>query len=128
EYNGRPDAPVGWHTQTKVLQSVGGHQRRTWGGNQGERCDTARAASLGSRSGSAVSVSANLVMCSLGEEARASCRGPSNHNAVALILPHKAMLGFDGGAIGADIYCDRTGILARTLADAARVLDALKDR
>jgi hypothetical protein len=24
--------------------------------------------------------------------------------AVALILPHKAMLGFDGGAIGADIY------------------------
>ena len=29
---------------------------------------------------------------------------------VALILPHKAMLGFDGGAIGADIYCDRSGI------------------
>ena len=49
-------------------------------------------------------------MASLGEETRASCRGPSNHNAVALILPHKAMLGFDGGAIGADIYCDRTGI------------------
>ena len=49
-------------------------------------------------------------MASLGEETRASCRGPSNHNAVALILPHKAMLGFDGGAIGADIYCDRSGI------------------
>ena len=49
-------------------------------------------------------------MASLGEETRASCRGPANHNAVALILPHKAMLGFDGGAIGADIYCDRTGI------------------
>src|SRR5258706_14691978 len=66
-------------------------------------------------------------MCSLGEETRASCRGPSNHNAVALILPHKAMLGFDGGAIGADIYCDRAGIHARTLGDCARVLDALKD-
>ncbi len=51
-----------------------------------------------------MSVSANLCMVSLGEETRASCRGPANHNAVALILPHKAMLGFDGGAIGADIY------------------------
>jgi amidase len=68
-----------------------------------------------------------LVMCSLGEETRASCRGPSNHNAVALILPHKAMLGFDGGAIGADIYCDRAGIHARTIADCAKVLDALRD-
>src|SRR4051794_17375634 len=68
-----------------------------------------------------------MVMASLGEETRASCRGPSNHNAVALILPHKAMLGFDGGAIGADIYCDRSGIHCRTLADCAKVLDALKD-
>jgi hypothetical protein len=56
-----------------------------------------------------------------------STRGPANHNAVALILPHKAMLGFDGGAIGADIYCDRTGILCRSLTDCAKVLDALKD-
>ena len=55
-------------------------------------------------------------------------RGPSNHNAVALILPHKAMLGFDGGAIGADIYCDRSGIHARRIEDCAKVLDALKDR
>jgi Asp-tRNA(Asn)/Glu-tRNA(Gln) amidotransferase A subunit family amidase len=37
------------------------------------------------------------------------------------------MLGFDGGAIGADIYCDRTGILGRSLDDCARILDALKD-
>ncbi len=66
-------------------------------------------------------------MVSLGEETRASTRGPANHNAVALILPHKAMLGFNGGAIGADIYCDRAGILARTIADCAKVLDALKD-
>jgi hypothetical protein len=46
---------------------------------------------------------------------------------VALILPHKSLLGFNGGAIGADIYCDRAGILARTIGDAANVLDALKD-
>src|SRR5262249_10453729 len=83
-------------------------------------------ASLGSSSGSGVSVSTNMVMASLGEETRASCRGPSNHNAIALILPHKAMLGFDGGAIGADIYCDRSGIHARSIADCAKILDALK--
>jgi hypothetical protein len=46
---------------------------------------------------------------------------------VALILPHKSMLGFDGGAIGADIYCDRSGIHCRTIGDCAKVLDALKD-
>ena len=36
--------------------------------------DTTRSASLGSSSGSGVSVSANMVMASLGEETRASCR------------------------------------------------------
>ncbi|MGH7094384.1 MAG: amidase family protein, partial [Stellaceae bacterium] len=127
EYNGRAGNPGGRHRPDKVLPSVLGYQRSSWAGNPANPYDTARAASLGSSSGSGVSVSANLVMCSLGEETRASCRGPANHNAVALILPHKAMLGFDGGAIGADIYCDRSGILARTLADCAKVLDALKD-
>ena len=127
EYNGRADDPGGRHTPDKVLPSVLGYQRSTWGGNPSNVYDTSRAASLGSSSGSAVSVSANLVMASLGEETRASTRGPSNHNAVALILPHKAMIGFDGGAIGADIYCDRTGIHARRLGDCAKILDALKD-
>ena len=127
EYNGRAGNPGGRHAPAKVLPSTLGHQRSTWGGNPANVYDPRRSASLGSSSGSGVSVSANLAMASLGEETRASCRGPANHNAVALILPHKAMLGFDGGAIGADIYCDRTGILARTLADCAKVLDALKD-
>ena len=127
EYNGRAGDPGGRNKPAKVLASTLGYQRSTWGGNPSNPYDTTRAASLGSSSGSALSVSTNMVMASLGEETRASCRGPSNHNAVALILPHKAMLGFDGGAIGADIYCDRTGIHARKLADCARILDALKD-
>ena len=127
EYNGRAGDPGGRHRPDKVLPSTLGYQRSTWGGNPANPYDTTRAASLGSSSGSGVSVSINLVMASLGEETRASCRGPSNHNAMALILPHKAMLGFNGGAIGADIYCDRTGIHARTLVDCARILDALKD-
>jgi amidase len=127
EYNGRAGDPGGRNKPAKVLASTLGYQRSTWGGNPSNPYETTRAASLGSSSGSAVSVSTNMVMASLGEETRASCRGPSNHNAVALILPHKAMLGFDGGAIGADIYCDRTGIHARKLADCAKILDALKD-
>jgi hypothetical protein len=127
EYNGRAGDPGGRHKPEKVLPSVLGYQRSTWGGNPANPYDTTRSASLGSSSGSGVSVSTNLVMASLGEETRASCRGPANHNAVALILPHKAMLGFDGGAIGADIYCDRSGILCRTIVDCAKVIDALRD-
>ncbi|MFL5269915.1 MAG: amidase family protein, partial [Stellaceae bacterium] len=127
EYNGRAGDPGGRHKPENVLPSVLGYQRSSWAGNPSNPYDTTRAASLGSSSGSGVSVSANLVMCSLGEETRASTRGPANHNAVALILPHKAMLSFNGGAIGADIYCDRSGILARTIGDAAKVLDALRD-
>jgi amidase len=127
EYNGRAGNPGGRHKPDKVLASTLGYQRSTWGGNPCNPYDTTRSASLGSSSGSALSVSTNLVMASLGEETRASCRGPSNHNAVALILPHKAMIGFDGGAIGADIYCDRSGIHCRSIVDCAKVLDALKD-
>ena len=127
EYNGRAGDPGGDHQPAKVLPSTLGYQRSTWAGNPANPYDTTRAASLGSSSGSGVSVSTNMVMASLGEETRASCRGPSNHNAIALILPHKAMIGFSGGAIGADIYCDRTGIHARTLKDCAKILDALKD-
>ena len=66
-------------------------------------------------------------MCSLCEETRASCRGPSNHNSDALILPHKALISFHGGAIGSDIYNDRAGIICRNITDSAKVLDALKD-
>jgi amidase len=127
EYNGRAGDPGGRHKPEKVLPSVLGYQRSSWGGNPSNVYDTTRAASLGSSSGSAVSVSANLCMASLGEETRASTRGPSNHNSCALILPHKAMIGFVGGAIGADIFCDRTGVICRTIADCASVLDALRN-
>ena len=82
EYNGRAGNPGGRHHPEQVLPSTLGYQRSTWAGNPANPYDTTRAASLGSSSGSGVSVSANLVMCSLGEETRASTRGPANHNAV----------------------------------------------
>lgn len=128
EYNGRgPGDPGGRNYPTKVLASTLGYQRSTWAGNPCNSYDTTRAASIGSSSGSGVSVSTNLVMCSLCEETGQSCRGPANHNSVALILPHKAHLSFLGGAIGAEIYNDRAGIHCRSIADAVKVLDALKD-
>ena len=128
EYNGRAGDPGGRHKPDAACCRPRSATSARRGAAIRPTCTIPmRAASLGSSSGSGVSVSANLVMASLGEETRASCRGPANHNAVALILPHKSMLGFDGGAIGADIYCDRSGILARTLADCAKILDALKD-
>src|SRR3954469_19448573 len=128
EYNGRgPGNPGGQNFPTKILPSVLGYQRSTWAGNPCNSYDTTRAASIGSSSGSGVSVSTNMVMCSLCEETGQSCRGPANHNSVALILPHKAHLSFLGGAIGAEIYNDRAGIHCRSIADAVKVLDALKD-
>src|SRR5262245_1857107 len=128
EYNGRgPGNPGGVNYPTKILPSVLGYQRSTWAGNPCNSYDTTRAASIGSSSGSGLSVSTNLVMCSLCEETGQSCRGPANHNSVALILPHKAHLSFLGGAIGAEIYNDRAGIHCRAVTDAARVLDSLKD-
>lgn len=127
EYNGRgPGNPGGPNHPTKVFASVLGYQRSTWAGNPCNSYDTTRAASIGSSSGSGVSVSTNMVMCSLCEETGQSCRGPANHNSVALILPHKAHISFLGGAIGAEIYNDRAGIHCRALPDAVRVLDALK--
>jgi Asp-tRNA(Asn)/Glu-tRNA(Gln) amidotransferase A subunit family amidase len=127
EYNGIPGAPDGRHEETRALLTDFGYQRSSWSGNVVNPYDTTRAASLGSSSGSGASVSTNLVMCSICEETSMSCRGPANHNSVPLLLPHKALLSFQGGAIGADIHNDRSGIYCRNITDAAKVLDALKD-
>ena len=127
EYNGRAGDPGGPNVPDRVLPSTLGYQRSTWAGNPCESYDTTRAASIGSSSGSGVSVGANLAMCSLCEETGQSCRGPANHNSVALILPHKAMLSFHGGAIGSNLYNDRAGIHCRNVVDSVKVLDALKN-
>src|SRR5678815_2231068 len=94
-----------------------GYQRSTWGGTPANPYDTTRAAAIGSSSGSAVSVTANLAMCSLCEETNASCRGPSNHNAQAMILPAKGLLSYFGGAIVVHVVPDRAGIECRTIGD-----------
>jgi amidase len=127
EYNGRGGNPGGKNKPSAVLPSTLGYQRSTWGGNPSSTYDSTRAGSLGSSSGSAASVSANLEMCGMCEETTASCRGPANHNSDALILPQKAMISMLGGGIGGNIYDDRAGIHCRSVLDAAKVLEALRD-
>jgi amidase len=127
EYNARAGNPGGPNAATVTMPQAQGYQRTTWGGTAVNPYDTTRAAAIGSSSGSAVSVSANLAMCSICEETNASCRGPANHNAEAMILPAKGMISYFGGAIGNDMHQDRAGIMCRTIGDTAKVLDALKD-
>ncbi|MGH7117332.1 MAG: amidase family protein, partial [Stellaceae bacterium] len=57
EYNGRAGDPGGRYRPEKVLPSTLGYQRSSWAGNPANPYDTTRAASLGSSSGSGVSVS-----------------------------------------------------------------------
>ena len=111
-----------------MLPSTLGYQRSTWAGNPSNPYDTTRAASLGSSSGSGVSVGANLVMAALGEETRASCRGPSNHNSVALLLPHKALISASTAAPSAPTSTTtaRASSAGRSPIR-AKVIDALKD-
>src|SRR4029453_13701981 len=56
EYNGRAGDPGGRNKPDKILVSTLGYQRSTWAGNPSNPYDTTRAASLGSSSGSGVSV------------------------------------------------------------------------
>ena len=79
-------------------------------GQSEQRLRSTGARPLGSSSGSGASVSANLVMA-------ACARRPASPAAVlqtttpSHYLPHKSMLSFSGGAIGADIYgIDRESI------------------
>ena len=128
EYNGRAGDPGGRHEPDKVLRVDARLPAQHVGRQPVATRTTRRARRRSARApGSGVSVGANLAMCSLCEETRASCRGPANHNSVALLLPQKALISFHGGAIGSDIHNDRTGIHCRSITDSAKVLDALKD-
>ena len=87
--------------------------------------DTERV-SRGSSSGSGAAVSANLVTVGICEQSVASCQGPASRNGIALLLTTKGVVS-DSGGIGNQWFTDRAGVHARTLADAAKVLDAIKD-
>ena len=124
EFNGGPGDPGGT-SKPKTNQPPGGVAMNSWSGQSCNPYDTERVP-RGSSGGSGVAVSANLVTVSICEQSGASCQGPASRNGVALILTTKGLLP-DSGGIGNQFFNDRAGIHARTLGDAALVLDAIKD-
>jgi Asp-tRNA(Asn)/Glu-tRNA(Gln) amidotransferase A subunit family amidase len=111
-----PDAPP-----AKVF--LGFNQMGAWGGQPCNPYDTERT-TRGTSSGSGVSVSGNLVNISICEQTAGSCKGPASRNNIVLLLMTKGLFA-DGGIFARSIN-DRAGIHARTVADAASVLDAIK--
>lgn len=124
EFNGGPGDPGGAE-KAKFNFVAGGQTHGSWGGQSCNPYDTERV-SRGSSGGSGVAVSANLVAIGICEQSGASCQGPASRNGVATLLTTKGLLP-DNGGIGYQWFNDRAGIHARTLADAVKVLDAVKD-
>ena len=124
EFNGGPGNPGG--AATARTNMVPGQQTMgAWGGQPCNPYDTERVP-RGSSGGSGVAVAANLVTIGICEQSGGSCQGPASRNGISTLLTTKGLLP-DNGGIGYQWFNDRAGIHARTLADAARVLDALKD-
>jgi Asp-tRNA(Asn)/Glu-tRNA(Gln) amidotransferase A subunit family amidase len=124
EFNGGPGDPGG-AAKPKTTQIQGGVQMSAWSGQPCNPYDTERVP-RGSSGGSGVAVGANLATIGICEQSGASCQGPASRSGIALILTTKGLLP-DGGGIGNQWFNDRAGIHARTLTDAAKVLDAVKD-
>ena len=123
EYNAGGGNPVGAGARSRTYGA--GVARSTWAGPSCNVYDTAREPG-GSSSGSAVSVGANLATCSICEETGGSCRQPAWRNGVVGFVTTKGLVPY-GGATGVEPYLDRGGINCRTVEDAARVLDALRN-
>lgn len=105
---------------------VGGNSvRASWGGTACNAYDTTRTPG-GSSGGSGASVAANLSTCSICETTGGSCRIPANANAVASFVTTKGLTS-EFGSPTADFINHRPGVLCRTLGDAAKVIDAMKD-
>ncbi len=107
---------------TTVFPS-GAHAISTWSGQSCNPYDTEREP-RGTSSGSGVAVAANLVVFSICEQGSASCKGPASKNNVVNLLTTKGIM-MDGGH-NSQRLGDRAGIHARTVGDAALVLDAVK--
>ena len=96
--------------------------RSGFGGTVCNAYDTERTP-RGSSSGSAVSVTANLVTCSIGEETGTSIRIPSSSSNVVGLSPTQELIsraGMNGPGVNV-----RQGPICRTVEDTARVLGAV---
>jgi amidase len=96
--------------------------RSAFGGTVCNAYDTERTP-RGSSSGSAVSVAANMVTCSIGEETGTSIRIPSSSSNVVGLSPTQELIsraGMHGPGVNV-----RQGPICRTVEDTARVLGAV---
>jgi amidase len=124
EFNAGPGNPGG-EAKSRFNWPQGGQQISSWSGQPCNPYDTERVV-RGSSGGSGAAIGGNLATIGICEQSGASCQGPASRNGTALILTTKGLIP-DSGGIGNQWFNDRAGIHARTLADATRVLDALKD-
>ena len=124
EFNAGPGNPGG-PNKAKANWVDGGQQISSWSGQACNPYDTERVV-RGSSGGTGAAVGGNLTMIGICEQSAASCQGPASRNGTALVLTTKGIIP-DSGGIGNQWFHDRAGILARTLVDATRVLDAMKD-
>lgn len=99
-----------------------GIPRSSFNGTLNNPYDTERSP-MGSSSGSGSAVAANLVTVAIGEETGTSIRGPATYNSAVGIAPTQELVPRHG-MFGYGINT-RTGPIARTVADAARVLEVI---
>ncbi len=80
--------------------------------------------SAGSSGGTAVAIAANFGLVGLGTDTGGSIRGPAAHASVVGVRPTFG-LNSRAGVVPLDVSSDMVGPIARTVEDAARVLDVL---
>jgi amidase len=97
--------------------------RSAFGGTMCNPYDTARDVG-GSSGGSASSVAANLVTCTISEEGGPSIRMPSRFNNGVGLSKSQGLVSRDG-MIGGGGLSDRNGAACRTVEDVARVLEVI---
>ncbi len=99
-----------------------GVPRSSWGGTLNNPYDTERSP-MGSSSGSGTAVAANLVTAAIAEESGTSIRGPAVYNSCVGIAATQELVSRHGMVEGG--INTRVGPIARTVADAARILDVI---
>lgn len=99
-----------------------GVPRSSWGGTFNNPYDTERSP-MGSSSGSGSAVAANLVTASIGEESGTSIRGPAVYNNCVGIAATQELVSRHGMVEGG--INTRTGPIARSVDDAARILEVI---
>jgi amidase len=101
----------------------GGVGRSTFGGQSCNPYDTTRVPG-GSSGGSGAAVAANLVMCATATDTSSSVRNPATYNNLTGMIATQGLISRDG--VSPLSYSrDRAGMLCRTIADTALVMETL---